>query len=186
MRSILSIVAALSFVLPAAAQDRPKACGALPKSWDGQAYAIDGNILTGVGLKPSIRLWGIRAPKLRGADDSETVPGMIARAALEDLLTVGEHHVSCRVASWDDQCRLVAQCTITAEMPRGTPPAPHDIALRLLEDGFVYGFDLGSALSWDSEANARYAHFEAISRQARKGLWPRWLGEPDQTNAPPK
>jgi endonuclease YncB( thermonuclease family) len=111
---------------------------------------------------------------------------MVARAALEDLLAAGEHRVSCKVASWDDQCRLVAQCTITAEMPRGTPPAPHDIALRLLEDGLAYGLELGSALPWDSEASARYAHFEALSRQARKGLWTLWLGESDQATSPAK
>ena len=192
MRSILSIMAAviialLSLVLPAAAQDRAKACaGALPKSWEGQAYAIDGNTLTGVGLKSSIRLWGIRVPRLRGVDESETVPGMVTRAALEDLLAAGEHRVSCKVATWDDQCRLVAQCTITAEMPRGTQAAAHDIALRLLEDGFAYGFELGSSLSWDSEASARYAHMEAIARQARKGLWTLWLGEAEQTTLPAK
>ncbi len=184
MRSIVSIVALLSLAFPATAQDRAKACGALPKSWEGQAYAADGDTMAGVGLKPSIRLWGIRAPRLRGPDDVETAPGMVARAALEDLLAAGEHRVSCKVASWDEQCRLVAQCTITAEMPRGTPPSPHDVALRLLEDGLVYGFGLGSSLSWDSEASARYAHFEAISRQARKGLWTFWLGESDQTSPP--
>jgi endonuclease YncB( thermonuclease family) len=186
MRSIFSIMALLSLVLPATAQDRPKACGMLPKSWEGQAYAVDGDTLTGVGLKPAIRLWGIRAPRLRDAEEAETVPGMQARAALEDLLTAGEHRIACKVAAWDDQCRLVAQCTITAEMPLGTPAAPHDIALRLLEDGFAYGVGLGAALPWDGEASARYAHFEAISRQARKGLWPLWLGESDATAAPAK
>lgn len=190
MRSILSIVVAGLLVPPAAAQDRPRKpaecttqLGALPKSWEGQAYAVDGDTLTGVGLRPSIRLWGIRAPQVRGAGDVETVAGMRARAALEDLLEAGEHRVSCKVAGWDDRCRLVAQCTITAEMPRGTPAAPHDIALRLLEDGFAYGFELGSPLPWDSEATARYAHYEAISRQARKGLWPLWLGEAEQAPA---
>lgn len=185
MRSILSIVALLSLVLPVAAQDRPKACGALPKGWDGQAYAIDGDTLAGVGLKSPIRLWGVRAPRLRAAEEAETVPGMRARAALEDLLAAGEHRVSCKIASWDERCRLVAQCSIMAEMPRGTSPAAHDIALRLLEDGLVYGYELGSALPWDGEANARYAHYEAISRQARKGLWPLWLGESDDPAAAP-
>ena len=192
MRSTLSIMALsltvfLSFALPAMAQDRAKACtSALPKSWEGQAYAVDGNTLTGVGLKSAIRLWGIRTPRLRGADDVETVPGMVTRAALEDLLAAGEHRVSCKVAAWDDQCRLVAQCTISAEMPRGTPAAAHDIALRLVEDGFAYGFELGSGLPWDSEASARYAHIEALARQARKGLWTLWLGEAEQTTLPTK
>ena len=186
MKAFLSIVMLSALVLPAAAQERPKACGALPKSWEGQAYAVDGDTLTGVGLKASIRLWGIRAPRLRDADEAETVPGMQARAALEDLLAAGEHRVACKAAGWDDHCRLVAQCTITAEMPLGTPAAPHDIALRLIEDGWVYGFGLGAALAWDSEASARYAHFEAISRQARKGLWPLWLGEPEEASAPVK
>ncbi|HEY6981605.1 thermonuclease family protein [Reyranella sp.] len=184
MRSLLSIMLLLSLVLPVAAQDRPKPCGALPKSWDGLAYAIEGDTLTGVGLKPPIRLWGINAPRLRVAE-AETIPGMRVRAALEDLLEAGEHRVSCKVAHWDDRCRLVAQCTITSEMPRGTPPAAHDVALRLLEDGLAYGYELGAALPWDSEASARYAHYEAISRQARKGLWPFWLGESDDQTPPP-
>jgi endonuclease YncB( thermonuclease family) len=187
MRPILPIIAFLSLVLPARAQDRPQAerkppdCaalqGALPKTWEGQAYAIDGDTIAGVGLKPPIRLWGIRAPELRGADKGESVSGMRARAALEDLLAAADHRVSCQAANWDRDCRVVAQCTITAEMPVGTKPAPHDVALRLLEDGMAYAFHLEAALPWDREASGRYAHFEAISRQAGKGLWPVWLDE---------
>jgi endonuclease YncB( thermonuclease family) len=155
--------------------------GELPRTWDGQAFAIDGDTIGGIGLKPPIRLWGIQAPELRDAANAESVPGMRARAALEDMLSLADHRVSCKVAKFDRSCRLVAQCTLIAEMPTGAAPAPHDPALRLVEDGLAYGFQLDDALPWDREAGSRYAHFEAISRQARKGLWPQWLGEMEPT-----
>jgi hypothetical protein len=41
----------------------------------------------------------------------------------------------------------------------------------------AYGFSLDDALPWDKDASEKIAHFEAISRQAHKGLWPIWLGE---------
>jgi endonuclease YncB( thermonuclease family) len=193
MRSILALAALLSFALPAVAQDRPRperkppdcaaALGPLPKSWEGEAYALAGDGLGGVGLKPQIRLWGIRAPTVRAPDTDERVAGMRARAALEDLLAAGDHRISCRAAGWDGECGLLAQCTVTVAMPAGSPPAPHDLALRLLEDGLAYGFHLEAALPWDKAASARYAHYEAIARQAHKGLWPVWLAEP-QAEAP--
>ena len=34
--------------------------GELPKTWEGQAFAIDGDTIGGIGLKPPIRLWGIQ------------------------------------------------------------------------------------------------------------------------------
>ncbi len=183
---VSALVAALA--VPAAAQLRPHAdqatptCsgpqGALPKTWEGLAYAIDGNTLAGVGLKPHIRLWGIQVPELRNSlTNQETVAGMRARAALEDLLTAGEHRVSCQPAKWDRTCNLVAQCTITAEWPTGSKAGPHDIGLRLVEDGLAYGFDLADTLPWDKDAGEKVAHFESLARQARKGLWPEWLGE---------
>jgi len=102
---------------------------------------------------------------------------MRARAALEDMLGSGEHKVSCRVVGWDRACRAVAQCGITAEWPAGSKAQPHDLALRLIEDGFAFGFGLDSPPPWDKDASEKIAHFEALSRQARKGLWPDWLGE---------
>jgi endonuclease YncB( thermonuclease family) len=147
--------------------------GDLPKTWEGKAYAVSGDTLAGIGLKPRLRLWGIQAPG--GSDTS--VPAMRARAALEDMLAAGEHQVSCRTTGWDRQCRAVAQCTITAEWPAGSKAQPHDIGVRLVEDGFAYGFELGSPPEWDKDASEKIAHFEALARQARKGLWPDWLGE---------
>lgn len=41
--------------------------GALPTSWDGQVFAIEGHTLGAVDLKPHIRIWGIQAPELRDA-----------------------------------------------------------------------------------------------------------------------
>jgi endonuclease YncB( thermonuclease family) len=165
--ALLLVVAAF----PAAAQTN---CGDLPKTWEGKAYAVAGDTLAGIGLKPLIRLWGIRAPEL---DASMSVPAMRARAALEDMLGAGEHTVSCRMTGWDRLCRAVAQCTIAAEWPSGSKAQPHDLGLRLVEDGFAYGFELASPPDGDKDASEKMAHFEAISRQARKGLWPDWLGE---------
>lgn len=150
----------------------------LPKAWEGQAFAIDGDMLAGVGLKPRIRLWGIQAPELRNRFTAqETTAGMRARAALQDLLAAGDHRVSCQPVRWDQACNLVAQCTVTAEWPTGSKAQPHDIGLRLVEDGFAYGVDLADAPPGDKDAGAKIAHFEGLARQARKGLWPEWLGE---------
>ncbi len=173
-----AVALTLLIALPAAAQQTRQPAksplpecvtrlGEPPKTWEGQAFAVDGDTIGGIGLKPPIRLWGIQAPELRDAANVETASGMRARAALEDMLALADHRVTCKVAAFDDACRLVAQCTVIAEMPTGTAPAPHDPALRLVEDGLAYGFHLEDALPWDREAGARYAHFEAISRQAR-------------------
>jgi endonuclease YncB( thermonuclease family) len=152
--------------------------GELPKTWEGKAYAVSGDTLAGIGLKARLRLWGIHAPELAGNfARNEGVPAMRARAALEDMLAAGEHLVSCRTTGWDSACRAVAQCTITAEWPTGSKAQPHDLGLRLVEDGFAYGFELESPPGWDKDASEKIAHFEAISRQDRKGLWPTWLGE---------
>src|SRR5918993_2911050 len=98
MKSLLLAAALAAVALPAIAQPAPRktatsssdgpdcaAMGALPATWDGQAYAIDGATLAGVGLKPHVRIWGIQAPELRDTR-AESVAGMRARAALEDLL----------------------------------------------------------------------------------------------------
>ena len=186
MKTFVVVLVLAAAALPAAAQTSGSASGTgptancasslgeLPKTWEGKAYAVSGDTMAGIALKPRLRLWGIRAPEL-GPDTS--VPAMRARAALEDMLTAGEHKVSCRVTGWDRLCRAVAQCTITAEWPAGSKAQPHDLGVRLVEDGFAYGAGLEAPPPWDKDASAKIAHFEAISRQARKGLWPDWLGE---------
>ena len=166
-----AFLAVLLATVPAAAQSN---CGQLPKSWDGTAYAVSGDTMAGLGLKPHLKLWGIRAPAL---GELPGVPAMRARAALEDMLASAEHQVSCRLVVFDRECRAVAQCTVSAEWPAGSKAQPHDLAVRLVEDGFAYGFGLEAPPPWDKDASAKIAHFEAISRQARKGLWPDWLGE---------
>ena len=171
MKALAGLFVLLAIAGPAAAQSH---CGELPKSWEGQAYAASGDTLVGVGLKSRVRLWGIRAPELV-ADPS--MPAMRARAALADMLVSGGHLVSCRMTGWDRECRAIAQCTITAEWPAGSKAQPHDLALRLVEDGFAYGFGLEAPPAWDKDAGEKMAHFEALSRQARKGLWQDWLGE---------
>jgi endonuclease YncB( thermonuclease family) len=194
-RTLPLALAAFFLAFPASAQDRrqpdqkPADCaaaqGKLPKTWEGRAFALDGNTISGVGLRPRIRLWGIQAAELHDKQTGqETVAGMRARAALEDLLDAGDHRASCRVLKWDRSCALVAQCTINAEMPTGTKAAPHDLGLRLIEDGLAYGFSLDDALPWDDAASERYAHYEVIARRAHKGLWPSWLREPESMNGP--
>lgn len=189
----LFLLAALFLVQPAAGQQRPppgptpRNCaaqqGALPKTWTGRAFAVDGHTLAGLGLRPRLRLWGIQAAELRDRQSGqETSAGMRARAALEDLLDAGDRRVSCQALKWDSDCRLVAQCTITAEIPTGTKEAAHDLGLRLIEDGLAYGYDLDEALPWDDAASDRYAHYEALARQAHKGLWPGWLQQPQSMN----
>jgi len=171
MKLLASFLILLATAGPAVAQTN---CGELPKSWEGTAYAVSGDTLTGVGLRPRVRLWGIRAPELAG--DAST-PAMRARAALEDMLASGDRRISCRMVAWDRECRAVAQCSITASWPTGSAPQPHDLAVRLAEDGFAYGYELGAPPAWDKDASEKIAHFESISRQARKGLWPDWLGD---------
>ena len=171
MKAVAFLAMLLATAGPVAAQTN---CGPLPKTWEGTAYAVSGDTMAGVDLRPRLRLWGIRAPEI---GNEPTVPAMRARATLEDMLTSGERRISCRLVAWDRECRAVAQCTITAEWPAGSKAQPHDLAVRLVEDGFAYGFGLEAPPSWDKDAGAKIAHFEALSRQARKGLWLDWLGE---------
>jgi len=134
----LALVLAAVSMTPASAQTSTSAgsCGELPKKWEGAAYAVSGDTLAGVGLKSRIRLWGIRAAEM------PLIPGMRARAALEDMLDSGDHRISCRMTAWEAGCRAVAQCSITAAWPTGSVAQPHDLATRLAEDGWVYGSGL--------------------------------------------
>lgn len=182
-------LAALSIALAAAAQAQtakppakpaataaapPAGCsashGALPQTWSGQAFALDGETLGGSGLKTPLRLWGVQAPALRDTQRIETVPGMRARATLEDLLARADHKVKCRIARYDSDCRLVAQCALDEAQPI-------DLGGALLASGVVYGHELEEPLSWEPRAAQRYADAEYEARKARKGSWPHWLGE---------
>jgi endonuclease YncB( thermonuclease family) len=146
--------------------------GTLPKEWSGEAFAVDGTTLGGIGLKPLLRLWGIQASDLHDRQSGqETVSGMRARAALEDMLDKAEHKVKCRVARWDRECRAVAQCTVE------TGPTPLDLGGYLIASGYSYGFHLEEALPWEQRAGQRYAGAEAEARKTKRGLWPVWLGE---------
>ena len=160
---------------PAAASPaKPQGCvasnGALPQNWAGQAFALDGETLGGSGLKTTIRIWGVQAPALRDASKVETVPGMRARATLEDLLARADHKVKCRIARYDSECRLVAQCALDEAQPI-------DLGGAMLASGVVYGHELDEPLSWEPRAAQRYADAEFEARKARKGSWPYWLGE---------
>lgn len=144
--------------------------GALPAAWEGQAFALDGNTLGGIGLKPNIRIWGIQAPELRDAAKAETVAGMRTRAALEDLLDKSDHKIKCRAMKFDRDCQIVAQCSLDDSQAG-------DIGGALVANGLAYGFDLHEALPWEARASQRYASAEAEARKQRRGLWKEWLGE---------
>ena len=128
---------------PAAPPAKPQGCvasnGALPQTWSGQAFAVDGETLGGSGLKTSLRLWGVQAPALRDTARGETVPGMRARATLEDLLARADHKVKCRIARYDSECRLVAQCALDEAQPI-------DLGGALLASGVAYGHELDEPL----------------------------------------
>jgi len=161
---------------PDKAADKPPDCaasmGVLPKDWNGEAYAIDGVTLGGTGLKPPLRLWGVQTGELRDRQSGqETVAGMRARAALEDMLDKGSHKVKCRTMRWDRECRAVAQCMVESS------PTPIDLGGYLISSGLAYGFHLEEALPWEPRAGQRYAGAEAEARKAARGLWPVWLGE---------
>src|SRR5215467_3322654 len=158
---------------PLADSDRPDctAMGALHEAWSGAAYAIDGDTLVGVGLKPPIRLWGIQAPELRDGAKNDTVQGMRARAALEDLLGKSDHKLKCRVARFDRECRVIAQCSLDA----GADSI--DVGGAMIASGMAYGYLLAETLPWEPKASQRYADADFEARKARRGLWPMWLGE---------
>ena len=186
MKSLFVAAALAAIALPAMAQPAPRktapaatapsdapdcaAMGTLAANWNGQAYAIDGDTLAGVGLKPHIRLWGVQAPELRDGAKAESVAGMRARAALEDLLEQSGHKVKCRVLKFDRDCHMVAQCSLD-DAQAG------DIGSGLIAAGMAYGFNLDEALPWESRASQRYATAEAEARKQRRGLWKDWLGE---------
>jgi endonuclease YncB( thermonuclease family) len=186
MKGLLLSAAIAAFALPAVtvpslAQPTPRRSqsdqpdctaqmGALPTSWDGQAFAIDGHTLGGIGLKPHLRIWGIQAPELRDAANVERVAGMRARATLEDLLERADHKVRCRLARFDRSCRVVAQCSL--DDGKGG-----DLGGALIAAGMAYGLSLNEALPWEPRAGQRYATGEAEARKQRRGLWPEWLGE---------
>jgi endonuclease YncB( thermonuclease family) len=156
--------------------DRPTDCvaakGTLPKEWTGEAYAVDGITLGGVGLKPQLRLWGLQTAELRDKQSGqETVAGMRARATLEDMLDKVEHKVKCQSARWDHECRVVAQCTVEGG------PARLDLGGYMIASGMAWGFHLDEMLAWEPRASQRYAGSEAEARKAKRGLWPLWLGE---------
>ena len=183
MKSLVLAAALAAVAVPALAQPVPRktatalsdapdcaAMGTLPATWDGQVYAIDGATLAGVGLKPHVRIWGIQAPELRDATKAESVAGMRARAALEDLLEPSGHKVKCRATKFDRSCRIVAQCSL--DDARGG-----DIGGAMIAAGMAYGFSLDEALPWEARASQRYATAEAEARKQRQGLWKEWLGE---------
>lgn len=144
---------------------------ALPDGWSGTAYAVDGDTLRGVGLKFTLRLWGIQAPELRDAQRQETVAGMRARAALADLLAKADHKVRCRLVGPDGPCRAVAYCLLDA----GADSI--DLGGALIAGGMAYSAPLAEPPAFEPKMAQRYADAEVEARRQRRGLWPQWLGE---------
>ena len=155
--------------LPPACRDQP-----VPVRIEGHAYAGDGDTITLIGLKHRVRIWGIQAAELRDKDKAETVPGMRARARLEDLLDQADHATVCQPTKWDRYCRYVAVCETA---PNADKAAALDVGRRLLDDGLAYGFYLDDPVPGRPELSNAYARAEATARQAKRGLWPYWLGE---------
>jgi endonuclease YncB( thermonuclease family) len=151
----------------AKASDCVATMGALPKPFDGVAFAIDGNTLAVAGLRPRVRIWGIQAPELRDKDKQETVPGMRARAALDELLAPAGHKIHCNPDKWDRDCRIVALCVAKTT----------DIGGRMIDNGMAYGFDLHDVDKADVPLSLSYAESEAAARKEMRGLWPEWLGK---------
>ena len=161
--------------MPAEATDPAKAeCSQqsdLAKAWQGQAFAVDGNTLTAVGLKAHLRIWGIQTAELRDRQTGqETIAGMRARAALEDLLAKSDHKVKCRPLRLERPCHVVAQCSLD-------DPQAGDLGGALIAAGMAYGLSLDDALPWEPRAGQRYADAEFEARKAKRGFWPMWLGE---------
>ena len=180
-KSCALIILGVALAVPAGAQTtapaphdtrgaHPKGpdCGNMPAALDGAAFAIDGDTLALLGQKAHVRLWGIQAPELRDKDRSETVPGMRARAWLEDLLEKADRKVKCRPLKWDVDCQLVAQCTTAGSV---------DVAGHMIAGGMAYAHGLDEVLPWELRANQRYATAEQLAREKKVGLWPLWLGE---------
>jgi endonuclease YncB( thermonuclease family) len=174
--SLLAALLSLSTAAHAQQTGKPADCGALPETWSGTAFAIDGDTLAGVGLKPHIRIWGIQAPELRDAAKQETVPGMRARAALADMITAGAGGVSCRVTKFDRYCRLVAVCVAGKDDAFTTDTALH-LGMRMLAAGMAYGFYLEDVPPTRPDLGERYDRAEFSAREKRIGLWKMWLGE---------
>jgi endonuclease YncB( thermonuclease family) len=151
----------------AKAADCVATMGVLPKPFDGVAFAITGDTLAVVGLRPHVRIWGIQAPALRDKDKQETVPGMRARAALDDLLAPAGHKIHCNPDKWDRDCRVVALCVAKTT----------DIGGRMIDNGMAYGFDLHDVDKADVPLSLSYAESEAAARKEMRGLWPEWLGK---------
>lgn len=139
--------------------------GVLPKPFDGVAFAITGDTLAVVGLRPHVRIWGIQAPALRDKDKQKTLPGMRARAALDELLAPAGHKIHCN--PWDRDCRVVALCVAKTT----------DIGGRMIDNGMAYGFDLHDVDKADVPLSLSYAESEAAARKEMRGLWPEWLGK---------
>jgi endonuclease YncB( thermonuclease family) len=144
----------------------------LNKAWQGQAFAIDGHTLGGIGLKPHLRIWGIQTADLRDKQSGqEAVAGMRARAALEDLLAKSDHKLKCRLMRFDrPACQVVAQCSLD-DAQAG------DLGGAMIAAGMAYGFGLDDAPTWEPRAGQRYADAEFEARKARRGMWATWLGE---------
>lgn len=164
MKHLLPLALAL-IALPLAAQAECKGTP-VPELVEGRAFAVDGDTLAIPG-QPRIRLWGIQAPELRdSATKRETPEGMIARAALADLLD-GDAPTRCVPTKWDRYCRLVAVCH--------TAGADIDLGQAMLIRGMAYTAWLDDTPGKTGVEPAMYASAESLARKTKRGLWRAWL-----------
>jgi len=164
---LLAAVTGSALAQPAKPRDCVAEMGPLPQKWEGTAFAIDGDTLAGVGLKPHIRIWGIQAPELRDKDKQETVAGMSARATLAQLLATDAQKVRCDPLKYDRYCRWVATCLVKVT----------DAGRYMIAHGMAYGFYLEDIVGGSTALSLSYVEMEQLARQEKRGLWPVWLGE---------
>lgn len=154
------------------AQNKPKRdCGELPGTFVSVAYVGDGDTIYAPN-RPPVRLWGVDTPELRDPGKVWTVPGMRARAFLADLLQRAGNQVACRPLEWDSYCRTVASCSAKA----ADSGEVFSLTLEILKAGYGMSFYLAKHPDHADEA-AVYSRAEFEAREARRGLWPMWLGE---------
>ncbi|HZQ01380.1 MAG TPA: thermonuclease family protein [Reyranella sp.] len=166
-----ALLASAALIAPAAAQTKPaRNCGDLPATFDGLVFEGDGDTVYGMGAPHPFRLWGVQAPELRPDKKIETVAGMRARAAIDELLAGAHNHATAVPRKFDHWCRVVA----TVRLAEG-PDSGKDLALELVRQGLGYGFWLADGR--DPAESRAFVDAELQARAARLGLWKEWLGE---------
>lgn len=179
MKILIAAAVAVSLPFTVAAQPKgsspPEKCseryGALPAKIEGMGYQGDADTIHVTGYPRPIRIWGIQAPELRDKDKAETVAGMASRALADDLFHDARRVTTCVTTKYDLYCRAVAVCTV------GKDGDSKELGLELIKAGMAYGYYLEEPVAGMPDINLRYADAEYDARNAKRGLWPVWIGE---------